>query len=70
MSYHELRSALAPVLSATRVLQTSAPEGPRDGRRSALIGRQARHIAGLLHDLTDLGGRPCLAWFPALSSPG
>jgi PAS domain S-box-containing protein len=51
---HELRNPLAPIRTATRLLETPGLS-PQDLQRSrSIIARQVRHMASLLDDLLDI----------------
>ena len=54
MLAHELRNPLAPIMAAAELLvqDATAPAGVKQA--SAIIGRQARHLAGLVDDLLDV----------------
>ena len=54
MLAHELRNPLAPIMAAAELLvqDAAAPAGVKQA--SAIIGRQARHLAGLVDDLLDV----------------
>ncbi len=51
---HELRNPLAPLLSATRVLQQDALAPAEQARCRDIIGRQVQQMALLLDDLLDV----------------
>jgi signal transduction histidine kinase/ActR/RegA family two-component response regulator len=54
MLAHELRNPLAPIAAAAELLQLSGGDAARVGQASAVIGRQVRHISGLIDDLLDV----------------
>ena len=51
---HELRNPLAPIRSATRVLETPGLTQQDLERSRSIISRQVRHMATLLDDLLDI----------------
>jgi PAS domain S-box-containing protein len=51
---HELRNPLAPIRSATRVLETPDLTQQDLERSRSIISRQVRHMASLLDDLLDI----------------
>jgi PAS domain S-box-containing protein len=51
---HELRNPLAPIRTATRVLETPGLSGADLERSRSIIARQVRHMASLLDDLLDI----------------
>jgi PAS domain S-box-containing protein len=51
---HELRNPLAPIRSATRVLETPGLTQEDLERSRSIISRQVRHMATLLDDLLDI----------------
>ncbi len=51
---HELRNPLAPIRSATRVLETPGLTQHDLERSRSIISRQVRHMASLLDDLLDI----------------
>jgi PAS domain S-box-containing protein len=53
MLAHELRNPLAPITSAADLLALSQDPGAVR-KASAIIGRQARHMTGLIDDLLDV----------------
>jgi len=54
MLAHELRSPLAPILSAVQILRRQAAENPMVQRAREVVERQALHQARLLDDLLDV----------------
>ncbi len=54
MLAHELRNPLAPIAAAAELLQLSGGDAHRVQQASAVIGRQVRHISGLIDDLLDV----------------
>ena len=54
MLAHELRNPLAPIAAAADLLQLSGGDERRVQQASAIIGRQVRHISGLIDDLLDV----------------
>ena len=54
MLAHELRNPLAPIAAAAELLQISGGDAGRVQQASAVIGRQVRHISGLIDDLLDV----------------
>jgi signal transduction histidine kinase/ActR/RegA family two-component response regulator len=54
MLAHELRNPLAPIATGARLLQTAAGDPERVARTSAVIARQAEHMAKLVDDLLDV----------------
>ncbi|MET0320697.1 MAG: ATP-binding protein [Duganella sp.] len=56
MLAHELRNPLAPISAAAELLQLPGAEADPDRvqHASAVIGRQVRHITGLIDDLLDV----------------
>jgi signal transduction histidine kinase len=54
---HELRNPLSPISAAVQALTVLLPDAdPRVQDAIKLIGRQSRHLAHILDDLTDLTG--------------
>jgi PAS domain S-box-containing protein len=51
---HELRNPLAPIRTATRLLETPGVSADDAERSRAIISRQVRHMAALLDDLLDI----------------
>jgi PAS domain S-box-containing protein len=51
---HELRNPLAPIRTATRVLETPGLSTEDLQRSRSIIARQVRHMASLLDDLLDI----------------
>jgi PAS domain S-box-containing protein len=51
---HELRNPLAPIASGAQLLGQAGLEPARVQHISAIIARQARHMAGLVDDLLDV----------------
>ncbi|SFD59095.1 hybrid sensor histidine kinase/response regulator [Massilia yuzhufengensis] len=51
---HELRNPLAPITSGAQLLGQGGLDPARTRQISAIIGRQARHMAGLVDDLLDV----------------
>jgi signal transduction histidine kinase/ActR/RegA family two-component response regulator len=49
---HELRNTLAPVVNALH-LERVRPCGPQQPEQRAILGRQIRHLAGLVDDMLD-----------------
>ena len=54
MLAHELRNPLAPISAAANLLQLASTDPERVRQASAVIGRQVRHISGLIDDLLDV----------------
>jgi len=54
MLAHELRNPLAPIASGAQLLGHDNLDGARTRQISAIIARQARHMAGLVDDLLDV----------------
>jgi PAS domain S-box-containing protein len=54
MLAHELRNPLAPISSAAQLLVHVAADEQRVRHASAIIGRQVRHLTGLVDDLLDV----------------
>ena len=54
MLAHELRNPLAPISAAANLLQLASTDPARVQQASAVIGRQVRHISGLIDDLLDV----------------
>ena len=54
MLAHELRNPLAPISAAANLLQLVSTNQARVQQASAVIGRQVRHISGLIDDLLDV----------------
>ena len=54
MLAHELRNPLAPIAAAAELLQLSGGDAHRVQQASGVIGRQVRHISGLIDDLLDV----------------
>ncbi|VXB31518.1 ATP-binding protein [Massilia sp. 9I] len=54
MLAHELRNPLAPISSGAQLLGQDGLEPARTRQISAIIARQARHMAGLVDDLLDV----------------
>lgn len=54
MLAHELRNPLAPISAAANLLQLAGADPARVQQASAVIGRQVRHISGLIDDLLDV----------------
>jgi signal transduction histidine kinase len=53
MLAHELRNPLAPIRTATRVLELLGPKEPRLVEARAIIERQAAHMTRIVDDLLD-----------------
>lgn len=51
---HELRNPLAPIVTATELLQTGTPDGERIARATAMLKRQVAQITRLVDDLLDV----------------
>jgi PAS domain S-box-containing protein len=54
MLAHELRNPLAPIGAAAQVLAVAGNDPAKTAMASAVIGRQVRHMAGLVDDLLDV----------------
>jgi PAS domain S-box-containing protein len=54
MLAHELRNPLAPISSAAQLLVHVAADEKRVRHASEIIGRQVRHLTGLVDDLLDV----------------
>jgi len=54
MLAHELRNPLAPIMAAAELLVHGAAPPAMVQQASAVIGRQARHLTGLVDDLLDV----------------
>ncbi|UVW29756.1 ATP-binding protein [Massilia sp. H6] len=54
MLAHELRNPLAPITSGAQLLGQEGLDPARTKQISAIIARQARHMAGLVDDLLDV----------------
>ncbi|WP_338764069.1 ATP-binding protein [Massilia sp. METH4] len=54
MLAHELRNPLAPIGAAAQVLAVAGIDPARTAMASAVIGRQVKHMAGLVDDLLDV----------------
>lgn len=54
MLAHELRNPLAPIASGAQMLSRDGLDAQRTREISAIIARQARHMAGLVDDLLDV----------------
>lgn len=54
MLAHELRNPLAPIGAAAELLQRAKFDEDRVRSTSAVIGRQVRHMTGLIDDLLDV----------------
>ncbi len=54
MLAHELRNPLAPISSGAQLLGQDGLDPARTRQVSAIIARQARHMAGLVDDLLDV----------------
>ncbi|QOY96560.1 response regulator [Massilia sp. UMI-21] len=54
MLAHELRNPLAPISSGAQLLAQDGMDPARTRQISAIIARQARHMAGLVDDLLDV----------------
>jgi len=54
MLAHELRNPLAPIGAAAELLQRARLDENRVRATSAVIGRQVRHMTGLIDDLLDV----------------
>jgi PAS domain S-box-containing protein len=54
MLAHELRNPLAPIGAAAQVLAVAGADAAKVSMASAVIGRQVRHMAGLVDDLLDV----------------
>ncbi|MCA1248608.1 ATP-binding protein [Massilia sp. MS-15] len=54
MLAHELRNPLAPIASGAQLLGQEGLDAARTRQISAIIARQARHMAGLVDDLLDV----------------
>ena len=54
MLAHELRNPLAPIMAAADFLKVGRPDEDRVRQVTTIIGRQARHMTGLIDDLLDV----------------
>jgi signal transduction histidine kinase len=54
MLAHELRSPLAPLLNAARIVERSEPLSERGREAITMVGRQARQLSRLIDDLLDV----------------
>jgi len=54
MLAHELRNPLAPIMAAAELLVHGAATPATVKQASSIIGRQARHLTGLVDDLLDV----------------
>ncbi|HEY0490835.1 MAG TPA: ATP-binding protein [Telluria sp.] len=54
MLAHELRNPLAPISAAADLMQLGAPDPELIRRTSKVIGRQVKHMTGLVDDLLDV----------------
>jgi PAS domain S-box-containing protein len=54
MLAHELRNPLAPIRTAAEMLGLGTLDAARMRRTSEIIGRQVRHMTGLIDDLLDV----------------
>jgi PAS domain S-box-containing protein len=54
MLAHELRNPLAPILAAAELLKIGKVGEDQVQRSSAVIGRQVKHMIGLVNDLLDV----------------
>jgi nitrogen-specific signal transduction histidine kinase/CheY-like chemotaxis protein len=54
MLAHELRNPLAPIRTAAEMLGLATLDAARMRRTSEIIGRQVRHMTGLIDDLLDV----------------
>jgi predicted ATPase/signal transduction histidine kinase len=54
MLAHELRNPLAPIGAAAELLQLSNGDPTRAQKASVIIGRQVKHMTGLIDDLLDV----------------
>ena len=54
MLAHELRNPLAPIMAAAELLVQGAAAPAMVRQASSVIGRQARHLTGLVDDLLDV----------------
>lgn len=54
MLSHELRNPLAPILNGVAILERIGAPGGQAARATAIIERQARHMARLVDDLLDV----------------
>ncbi|SAL70926.1 PAS/PAC sensor hybrid histidine kinase [Caballeronia telluris] len=54
MLSHELRNPLAPIASAADLIRVFPNDEPRVSKASAIIARQAKHMASLIEDLLDV----------------
>ncbi|HEX8603400.1 MAG TPA: ATP-binding protein [Pseudoduganella sp.] len=54
MLAHELRNPLAPIGAAAQVLAVAGGDQAKAALAGAVIGRQVRHMAGLVDDLLDV----------------
>jgi PAS domain S-box-containing protein len=52
---HELRTPLAPILAATRLLEVKGPSDPTIDKLRQTIFRQTTHLSKLVDDLLDVG---------------
>ncbi len=52
---HELRTPLGALLAASDVLDTVAPGSADDAEARAVIARQTRRLAQVLHEMLELG---------------
>lgn len=60
---HELRTPLGALLAASEVLNAVAPGSADDAEARAVISRQSRRLAQVLHDMLEIGRA-----MPAVSS--
>jgi signal transduction histidine kinase/CheY-like chemotaxis protein len=54
MLAHELRNPLAPISAAAELMEQAPQDTERVRRTSQVIGRQVRHMTGLVDDLLDV----------------
>jgi signal transduction histidine kinase/ActR/RegA family two-component response regulator len=54
MLAHELRNPLAPISAAAELMELAPLDAERIRRTSQVIGRQVRHMTGLVDDLLDV----------------
>ncbi len=54
MLAHELRNPLAPISAAAELMEMAPLDAERVRRTSQVIGRQVRHMTGLVDDLLDV----------------
>jgi signal transduction histidine kinase len=56
---HEMRTPLGALLAASDVLAAVPPGSADDAEARAVIGRQSRRLANVLHEMLEIGRAKC-----------